>query len=896
MKTVCVQFSNHFDLIWRRCWDREYVYQGRRYASYRRIEELCLQRNLELAEQGEGAYSVEQALTLRAFLETHPDALPRLQALYDRGLFEVCGAGEAIIDANLCSGETLCRNLASGVRYCRDVLKMPPLLANHGDGFGSSAQFPQVIRQCGLPGINGMSYSLPDNQYWRGLDGSTVLVWWGAPGRSYFFDHCYHEPCRVCHNLAAEGCPACSGTGLDLPQNVYPPFEPVAADAFLEDWAQYTVTSEEMLPPEGFSQHLRYWERENPTVQYRWGTPRLLAHLWKPLAHAVDTAPDGAVGSRVENNPVQTGCLVSRIRVKQTARRLESVYYGWEKAIALTAGARARLDRRRWETLFLELPLAFFHDAVTGTHQDEASRELLDRMTDCMSRVRAEGRRALGRAPAAEVKPSPGTKAIVFMPHAAPLPCRAELPPADWRRAPPLVAVAETGTRHPVILPWHAHSPAMPLATNRLINPVGPDARTRPESVTPRLELQTAEPLAWTSLRLEAARPPHPLPDRRLDNGSLEIRLGEHGVEEVRDLRSGATAAEAAQTLGEILLEEDQGDPWGTRRTPAFATGLGEYTRLLGAARFDGYQEAWYGGRYEPNLRFGREADPKIFALEWYVTVRLIEGLRRLDFGYEIFWKSADRRVRVAFPVQAPTDAGYYSIPAGWLRRDRYEKTENHLWSPNGDWPALHFVAAAPGNGRCGWAVLNGGTPSARIADGTLFISLLRSPGFGHCLERYAQDYPMPTCGMRDGGWHYFECSLMPYGQEADLPALALQAAALNQAAPCLLTTEDADPPPRGLGLRLDAEDVELQAAKPAFAAGPRDAIVLRLVNHAPAARTARLHLPPGAVETVARCNLLEDVEETLEPTGDTVQLTLRPFEIRSLLLRPPSAAGAAPR
>lgn len=895
MKTVFVQFSNHFDLTWRRCWDRDYLYDGKRYASYRRIEELCILRNIELAEQGEGAYVIEQALTMRAFLERHPEALPRLQALYGQGLFEMCGAGEAIIDVNMCSGETLCRNLASGVRYCRDVLKMPALLANHGDGFGSSAQFPQAIRGCGQRGIQGMSYSYPDRQYWRGLDGSTVLVWQGAPGRGHFFDHCYHEPCRACHNLAAEGCPACSGTGLDLPQNFYPPFEPVGADALLNDTAQYNVCSEEMLPPEGFNALLRHWEKEDPRVQYRWGTSRLLSGLWEPLAATVDSAPESAISSRVENNPVQSGCLVSRIRVKQMARRLESVFYGWEKALFLTVAARNRLDRRRWHELFLELPLAFFHDAVTGTHQDEASRELLDRMTDCMNGVRAAGRCALGLTdPAAEAAARPGMTATVFMPHAAALPCRAELPAVDWRCAPALVAVDQAGTRHPVVFPWHAHSPAMPPAPGRFINPVGPDARTRPEAVTPRVELPDAEPLCWTSLCLEAARPAEPLAEPVLRNDCLEVRLGDHGVASVGDRQSGVAAAEAAGwTVGEVLLEEDEGDPWGTRKAPAFAAGLQEYTRFLGAARFDGYQEAWYGGRYEPNLRFGREADARIFALEWYVTVRLIDGLRRLDFGYEIFWKSADRRVRVAFPVQAPSDTGYYSIPAGWLKRERYERTENHLWSPNGDWPALHFVAAAAGDGGTGWAVVNHGTPSARIADGTIFVSLLRSPGFGHCLERYGQDYPMPTSGIRDGGWHHFEFSLLPYAGEQALPGLALQAAALNQAAPCFLTADGRNAPaPEALGLRIEGADLELQAAKPCFAFAQRDAMVLRLVNHATVERIARIHLPSEGIYAVERCNLLEDVGQTLDVRGHLVHLTLQPFEICSLLLRPETARG----
>lgn len=95
----------------------EYVTPACGYASYRRIEELCLLRNIELAEQGEGAYVVEQALTLRAFLDTHPEALPRLQALYAKGLFEVCGAGEAIIDVNLCSPDNIYWRGLSGSHF-----------------------------------------------------------------------------------------------------------------------------------------------------------------------------------------------------------------------------------------------------------------------------------------------------------------------------------------------------------------------------------------------------------------------------------------------------------------------------------------------------------------------------------------------------------------------------------------------------------------------------------------------------------------------------------------------------------------------------------------------------------------------------------------------------------
>lgn len=883
MRSVYAYFSNHFDLVWRRCWDREYDYPGGRYTSYRRIEELCLLRNIELAEQGEGAYMVEQTLTLRAFLETHPEMLPRIKSLYEKKLFEMCGAGEAIIDVNMCSGETLCRNLASGVRYCRDVLGMPPLLANHGDGFGSSAQFPQVIRGCGFPGIQGMSYSLPDNQYWRGLDGSTVLVWQGAPGRGYFYDHCYHEPCRACRNLAPAACPACHGTGLDLPQNFYPPFEPVAANQFCDGLAVYNVSSEEMLPPADFTAHFRRWEGENPAVAYRWGTPRLVASLWQALARVVDQAPADKLSSRVENNPVHTGCLVSRIRIKQLARQLEAEFYGWEKAVMLSSNAGTRLDRARWEKLFWELPLAFFHDAVTGTHNDEAYQELMDRMSGGVAGIRAAARDALGVADDPQAGLTPGSGMAVFSPHSAALPSRALLPQVEWCTAPALVAVDEQGGRHPVVLPLHAFSPALPSHPSRLINAVGSDARTRPETVVPRLELAALPPLSWSRLRLEAAAAPQALEDRTLRNEFLEVSLGDHGVTGVRDLQSELQAKAERWTLGELLLEEDEGDPWGTRKPVAFRKGLAEFTHFRGAARFDGYQEAWFSGRYEPNLRFGREEDPKVFGLEWLVTVRLLDAARRVDFSFEIFWKSADRRIRIAFPAQAPSDTGFYSIPAGWLKRDRYEQTETCLWSPNGDWPALHFVATEANETGHGWAVVNHGTPSARIEDGAMLLSVLRSPGFGHCLERYGQAYPMPTSGIRDGGWHQFEFQLLPYGGEAKLPELALQAAALNQPAPCVFG--DSGTILATLGLRLEGADVELQAAKPCFQPDRQDAVVLRLVNHATTERSATMWLPTGCAYVVWECDLLETPGKSITVADGRLEVTLKPFEIRNLIL-----------
>ncbi|NQU40899.1 MAG: hypothetical protein HQ523_13185 [Lentisphaerae bacterium] len=880
--TVFVHFANHFDLVWRRCWDREYTFRGGRYRSYRQIQELCLQRNIELAEAGRGAYLVEQTLTVRAYLETHPDARERMQALYKEGLFELLGGGEAIIDVNLCTAETMCRNLASGVHYGRHELGMQPSLAIHNDGFGSSAQFPQVIRRCGLKGVQGLAYAKPDNLYWRGLDGSVVIALPDLNGANYFFDHCYHEPCRVCRNQSRETCTACNGTGLDMPQNTYPPLEPVAPGQFKNHLAQYWICSEEMLPPEDMTDVLRRWEAEDPEVEYRWGTHRLLKPLWEEAANRVDNPPPDQVASGVENNPVQSGCHVSRIRIKQRARRYEARFYGWEMAVAATWPED--METEAWAALFLELPLFFFHDAITGTHQDEAFEELMDRIQAADQATVKSGVETL-RSRGIEAKEAllgdrvPEEALLAFNPSAASQPMRIPLPVTDWRTTPCLVAEDTQGRTWPVVMNSHRWSPPLPLLPNRLITGVGPGARTRPDRGDAWVEVNEAAPLAWSTCQLRAAPAPEALTERKLQNAFFDVVLGDHGVEEILDRNTGRVIRGEDVGIGALQIEDDEGDPWGTRFPSTFSHALTPFTHFMGAMQFTGYQEAYYAGRYDPNVRFGHEGDPNVFALEWYVTVRLLEQSQRVDFGFEIYWKGCNRRLRAVFPVQARTDRAWYSIPGGWLERPRYEQTETCLWSPNGDWPAVHFTAASSDEAS-GWAVVNYGTPSARVADGRILMSLLRSPGFGACLERYAQDYPMPTEGQRDPGWHHFMFSLLPYAGEPALPELAATAAALNQLPPVALVEPGTVLPPSWL--QLEAEGIEILAMKRPFAVD-ETGMIIRLLNLKSTAGTARLVLTDAPQAVVTECLMTEEHQGNLPLCDGVCELAFTPFEIKTL-------------
>jgi hypothetical protein len=46
-----IVINNHFDLTWRRCWQRPFEYKGQTYISYLDIETYYMLDNLALAEQ-----------------------------------------------------------------------------------------------------------------------------------------------------------------------------------------------------------------------------------------------------------------------------------------------------------------------------------------------------------------------------------------------------------------------------------------------------------------------------------------------------------------------------------------------------------------------------------------------------------------------------------------------------------------------------------------------------------------------------------------------------------------------------------------------------------------------------------------------------------------------------
>jgi hypothetical protein len=74
--------NNHFDLTWRRCWDRRFTVDGQTYVSYAELEDYYIIDNLALARQHRRyKFEVESTAVLRQYLRRHPQRLSELRQL-----------------------------------------------------------------------------------------------------------------------------------------------------------------------------------------------------------------------------------------------------------------------------------------------------------------------------------------------------------------------------------------------------------------------------------------------------------------------------------------------------------------------------------------------------------------------------------------------------------------------------------------------------------------------------------------------------------------------------------------------------------------------------------------------------------------------------------------------
>jgi len=214
------------------------------------------------------------------------------------------------------------------------------------------------------------------------------------------------------------------------------------------------------------------------------------------------------------------------------------------------------------------------------------------------------------------------------------------------------------------------------------------------------------------------------------------------------------------------------------------------------------------------------------------------------------------------------------SIPYGALKRAKYEPDMAKMPSTNGDWPAVNWVDAYDEKTDRGVAVINTGTPSHKIEDGIIYVSILRSPTDSWCLNE-PEYYDCPGFdGARDAGTHEFDYSLIPHSGNCRAAAIDRRARECN----CPLQPRALSCSGSGkLGLRhsfinIDApSNVVVTAVKKA---DRDDSVIVRLAETGGTPAEASVEIE-GAGKKVSTVNLLER-----HPREVKGKIELGPFKI----------------
>lgn len=843
-----VVVNNHFDLTWRRCWQRPFQFQGQSFISYVDLETYYLLDNISLAQRNpDYKFEAESVQVVRKFLERCPEKLVDLQQLAREGRFAITGGGESIVDANMILGESLVRNMVDGLLWVEQTFDRKTRLAVRNDAFGNSAQLPQVLRGCEIAWATGMSYSPAWNLYWRGLDGSTILHRslpiadrWGGVWK--------YPPCPACAGSGRVGgaeCPECAGRGISSTLKAFLP-RPIDPTVFENLGAALVLSMpEEMLP----NPALLDWVKE---MNVQWDTRFALEEDVFPFIQAwldqVDNPPEELLHPGLELNPNNSGCLVTRIKTKQMVRRQEHNLIETEALCVMAALAGQAYPAQSIQRIRQDQYFTMFHDAITATHVDAAYKELeeiwqsIDRET---VRIRAQALNSL--APGGQ----PGDIISIINPTGQPLTaiCKAVLAGANLADATgqPVEILSNTLIAGGQVVEFVARDlPAYGARTYRA-SPGGGEAG--------QVGL-LAEPV--------------------IENTRFRVQADEHGLVDIFDkvLNRPVVISDGLRPV-ELVLEHDEGSPWATLHHDHTRSPLSAFTRLCAVETAGPVQRLVF------EIETPREMGFSGKCLRAKLTASLVEGLDRVDFHLSASWEAFNHRLRVALPVpRRPGDVPkhMYEIPYGMLERKPYPPT--YGWAgANGDWPAIHWAGVElPG---LSVALFNRGTPSYRMESGpgnseVILLSLLRSPAIPTYLHE-PEYYSMTDWdGMRDSGEHAFAFAVSAYAQPFSASSVVLDGEAYHATPIAVKGTVDLPAMPT-----IGSGPARISAVKWAEAG---NGIVLRLVEFRGQGGEVVVHVP-SYVQLAAKTNLLERQDQVLPIHDGQVRLSLRAWEIATLKL-----------
>jgi alpha-mannosidase len=815
-------------------------------------------------------FSMSQPQVYAYLKEDDPALYARMKAAIAEGRFEPVGMMWLEPDCNVTGGESLVRQLVQGARFFKAEFGEQDHIVWLPDVFGYSAALPQLMRGCGIScfmttkiswnQFNRMPY---DSFRWRGIDGSEVLT----------------------HFITASA-------------------EPVK---HLSDAQFYTYVGN-MSGGEVFGlwNHYRQKPINNEVLYcYGWGdggggpTEEMLeaARVFADLPGFPRVQPGRVDGffqrlyERVWDDPglptwvgelyleYHRGTYTSQARTKQANRQAELRYREaeWLNAWAASLGApnrQAELDAG-WRTILLNQ----FHDILPGS---SVKQVYIDSAEQYAAALGVAG--AVWRDSAAAVlgpgvpgdQPTSVYAIVNSLPWARREPVRIPLGDAAVPDLPAVVtqlieeAPGEQALLAEVSAPAYGYT-ILAAASE------GAQSANSPSPQTPLHERergcgqhQDDESVATSSFpRVEeggqgdagqsgvATRPGLLRAERALlENDELRLGFDDNGeITSLFDKRAGREVVPAGMCANQLVLYEDRPLRWDAWDIDIFYV-----EKPYPVHEIVDWQVVEQGP-----LRAAVEITRRCGASTIRQRICLWHNSRRIDFVTTVDWRERQMLLRALFPLDLNAVRATCEIQFGAVERPTHRNTS---------WDVARFEVCAQrwvdlSEGDYGVALLNDGKYGHSLHDNVLGLSLLKGAIFP---DRDA-----------DLGEHRFTYSLLPHAGDWRAGEVVRRAYELNApliAAP--LAERPAAEPAAQSFLSVVGDHVVVETIK---VADDGDGLIVRLYEAHNQRGSVRLRFG-RLVRSAETTDLLERRIDPLPVAGNTVEVAVRPFEVKTLRVR----------
>lgn len=241
--------------------------------------------------------------------------------------------------------------------------------------------------------------------------------------------------------------------------------------------------------------------------------------------------------------------------------------------------------------------------------------------------------------------------------------------------------------------------------------------------------------------------------------------------------------------------------------------------------------------------------------------IHFYAGTRRIDFETKVDWKLHQHLLKAEFPVDIHSDEATFDVQFGNVTRKVHTNTS---------WDKARFES-------CGQKWMD-------FSEGHYGVSLLNDCKYGHSVHDGVIGLTLIKSGVEpnpnaDVEVHEFTYSLYPHGETWKQAGTVQESYKINQPAYAVAGGEAGKC--RSYA-SVDKSNVILETVKQAE---DGNGTVLRLYECENARTKASLRVPAGVSQAYST-NLLEEIEEELPVLEGKVAFTIKPYEIKTILLR----------